>query len=34
MYIIVTIIVAAAYCLYLSKLDNYPLDDKEVVIVE
>ena len=33
-YIVVTIIVAAAYCLYLSKLDNYPLDDEEVVIIE
>ena len=33
-YIIVTIVTAAAYCLYLSKIDNYPLNDEEVVIVE
>ncbi|MBP0969067.1 MAG: CPBP family intramembrane metalloprotease [Oscillospiraceae bacterium] len=33
-YIIVTIAASAAYCLYLSKLDDFPLDDEEVIIVE
>lgn len=34
LYVLVTIVVATVYCLYLSKQDNFPLDDKEVVIVE
>ena len=34
LYVLVTIVLATTYCLYLSRQDNFPLDDKEVVIVE
>ena len=33
-YVLVTIVAAASYCIYLSKQENFLLDDREVIIVE